>query len=542
MPTPFVPGNDSDARAFAERMHTNQQRLAHDLQLSYDFIVCGAGSAGSVVAGRLAANPAVRVLLLEAGGTDEVPAVQDPAQWLANLGSERDWGFQAEPSPHLSGRALPYSMGKVLGGGSSINVSTWARGHRADWDFFAHEANDPAWGYEAVLGLYHRIEAYHGVPDPTRRGQRGPMYVQSSPEPHPFTLALLEAARSVGLPTFDSPNGRMMESDGGGAIVDEIVHDGQRQSPFRSYVYPLMDQPNLTVLTGALVTCLTFAGKQVTGVEFTYGGQTHRVTASAEVVLSLGAIQTPKVLMQSGIGDAAELARFNIPLVHHLPGVGQNLEDHAAYWCIWEATDLPLPTVPRGQAAFFWKNEAALDAPDSVAYAIPVPFATPENNARFTPPARCWSLGPGVRHKRRGYVGLTGPNASDPVVIQPNFLADPDDLRMARLSVEKCRAIGNSAAMRPYVKREVAPGDLSDAELERFLREGTVTYWHQCGTAKMGQDALAVVNGQLKVYGVEGLRIADASIMPRVTSGNTMAPCVVIGERASDLLKATHRC
>jgi choline dehydrogenase len=239
-----------------------------------------------------------------------------------NLGSERDWSFQGQPTPRLNGRSIPFSMGKVLGGGSSINVMVWARGHKSDWDFFASEAGDPAWSYESVLKIYRRLEDWHGGPDPQYRGTGGPVFVQPAPDPNLIAPAMVEGARSVGIPTFENQNGRMMEGAGGASIVDVRARDGRRQSVFRSYTFPHMDRPNLTVLTHALVTRLTFEGKRATGVEVSYGGKTHRIGAGRKVVLSLGAIQTPKVLMQSGIGDQAELQRLGIPVVQHLPGEG----------------------------------------------------------------------------------------------------------------------------------------------------------------------------------------------------------------------------
>src|ERR1700694_827095 len=302
---------------FAERVHRIQRRLRAALKPQYDFVVCGSGSSGSVVARRLAENADVSVLLLEAGGDDDVPEVMRAEQWPANLGSERDWNFSAQPNPHLNGRAIPYSMGKVLGGGSSINVMAWSRGHKNDWDFFASEAGDNAWSYESVLNIYRRIEDWHGAPDPDYRGTGGPVYVQPAPDPNPIAPAALEGARSVGIPTFENQNGRMMESGGGGSIIDLRVRDGYRQSVFRSYLFPYLDRPNLTVLTGALVTRVTFdqlERNRVRGVQFSYDGTLHRVGAGSEVVLSLGAIHTPKVLMQSGIGDGNELQRHGIPV------------------------------------------------------------------------------------------------------------------------------------------------------------------------------------------------------------------------------------
>jgi choline dehydrogenase len=526
---------------FAERVRRNQQQLGAQLRPQYDFIVCGSGSSGSVVARRLAENADVSVLLLEAGGDDDVPAVMRADQWPSNLGSERDWNFQAQPNAHLNGRAIPYSMGKVLGGGSSINVMAWARGHKNDWDFFASEAGDNAWNYESVLDIYRRIEDWHGVPDPDYRGTGGPVYVQPAPDPNPIAPAALEGARSVGIPTFENQNGRMMEGEGGAAILDVLVRDGYRQSVFRSYVFPYLDRPNLTVLTSALVTRVTFDRNRATGVQFSHDGQIHRVGAGSEVVLSLGAIHTPKVLMQSGIGEQTELQRHGIPVVQHLPGVGQNLEDHPLFACVWEYQQPLAPCNNGGEATFFWKSDRSLDTPDLQTGQGEFPMSTAETAARFNVPEFGWTLAGGVvRPKSRGHVCLTGPDPTDPVQIQPNMLSHPDDVKAAIAGVELCREIGNSAALRPFVKREVMPGNLKGAELAHFIRDAASTYWHQTCTAKMGQDAMSVVDGALKVYGIERLRIADGSIMPRVTTGNTMAPCVIIGERAADILKAQH--
>jgi len=523
---------------FADRVRANQQQLSSGLKTRFDYIVCGAGTSGSVVAARLAADPKTQVLLLEAGGTDEMDLVTNPNCWRMTLGSELDWGFVAEANPHLNGRAIPYSMGKVLGGGSSINVSTWSRGHRADWDFYASESGDPSWSYEAVLDLYRRrIEAWAGSPDPDYRGTSGTVHVQPAAEPHAFALALLDGAESVGLRRFPNPNGRMMEAAGGCALVDETVRHGKRQSIFRSYVYPLMDQPNITVLTGALMTRIVFQHRRATGVEFHYQGKTVRVEATGEVILSLGAIHTPKLLMQSGIGDEAELKRVHLPVLQALPGVGRNLHDHVAFGCVWEDTDKTLPNSPRSQTACFWKTTAELDAPNFYAYSHPGPDFSPENAVRFKPQAASWSLAVGMRPRSRGAIHPTGPDPADPVTVDANYLDDPQDLSDLKAGLRMAREIGNSAALRRFRGREIAPGSLDGSEIERFFRNGLGTFWHQCCTAKMGRDAMSVVDSKLKVYGFDGLRIADASILPRVTTGNTMAPCVVIGEQAAAFLQ-----
>ena len=297
----------AESDAFAERVRLNQEKLRAALKAQYDFIVCGSGSSGSVVARRLAENPAVSVLLLEAGGDDDVPSIADARQWTTNIGTERYWQFKAEPNRWLNGRALSLGMGKVLGGGSSISAMVWARGHKSDWDFFASETGDPAWGYESMLDIYRRIEDWQGAPDPRYRGTGGPVFVQPLQDPNPAAPALFERIRSLGIQIFENQNGRIMEADGGASVPDMCIRDGKRESIFRSYVFPYMGQPNLTVLPHALVTRLTFEDRRTTGVQISYEGSVRRIRAGREVILSLGAIHTPKVLMQSGIGDEAEL-------------------------------------------------------------------------------------------------------------------------------------------------------------------------------------------------------------------------------------------
>jgi choline dehydrogenase len=431
-------------------------------------------------------------------------------------------------------------MGRVLGGGSSVNVMVWARGHKNDWEDFAAESGDAAWNYASVLEIYKRVEDYLGQPDPMRRGQGGPVFVVPARQAQPVAHAMIDAARELGIPSFDSPNGEMMEGRGGAALNDLIVKDGQRHSIYRAYVHPRRHQPKLTVLTDTLVSRLLFEGTRVVGVEVVRDGRLARYAAQREVVLSLGAVNTPKVLMQSGVGPEQELRRHGIRRVQHLPGVGANHQDHVSFAVIFEYTS-PQPVGHGGsEATLYWSSRASLRLPDMFHCQVEFPVPSAEN-AALGVPAHGWTMFAGLAHpKSRGRITLSGPNVGDAPLIEPNTLSDPDDLRCAYDNIRLVQELGAQRAFRGLVKAERLPGRLAPAALEHYVRNAAVTYWHQSCTAKMGRDAMSVVDSRLRVYGLQGLRIADASVMPHVTSGNTMAPCVVIGERAVQEIRSAH--
>jgi choline dehydrogenase len=373
------------------------------------------------------------------------------------------------------------------------------------------------------------------------------MEISLPAHPVPVAEALVEASAVLGIPRALDLNGKTMKSAGGCGIPNVTVRgERERVSVASAYVRPFIGRPNLTVALHTRVDRLRMQGKRVTGVELTLAdGSAAMIEANCEVILSAGAINTPKILMLSGIGDGQQLKAHGISMVQHLPGVGRNFQDHILVaGCVWEYVT---PEAPRNNSAeftFFCKSNAALATPDLQPVLEECAFGSEITRARYglpSDPSVAWTLAPGlVRPESRGHVALTGRRPQDRMAIHANFLSDERDVTALVKAIELCREIGNSPLLRPFVRRELMPGPLRGDALVSFLRDAAGTYFHQTCTARMGRDAMSVVDAQLKVYGIDGLRIADGSIMPAITTGNTMAPCVMIGEQAADLIRHAH--
>lgn len=498
-----------------------------------DYIIIGAGSAGNVVARRLV-DAGKTVAVLEAGGPDTNPVIANVAEAGALWGGPEDWAYTTSEQEGCNGRRLNLPRGKVMGGSHALNAAIWVRGAKQDFDTWNY-LGCPGWGWDEVLPVYKAIEDYDGGPSDSRGGD-GLLDVVQDYEMNPVQASILDGAVEMGLERNEDYNSGDVE---GVSKMQLTVRENKRFNTWHAYLKPVADHPDLTLYTGAHVQRLLLEDGTVTGVEFQHEGQ-RKTLHAAETVLTAGAIGSPEVLLRSGIGPAEELREAGIEPVHDVPGVGKNLHDHLLSPVIFTTTakEVPTPQVGAAETHLFWKSRPDLAVPDTqpIHFSLPMYFLD-----SMSGPENGFSLVAGiVRPLSRGEITLSGPEAEDPVQIDLGALRDQADVDSLVASVRQCRELGRTQALSEWGPQEVYPGpgvSDSDEDLEQYVRDTAVTYHHQVGTCKMGLDAMAVVDPRtFEIHGLTGLRIADASIMPLVTTGNTNAPTILIAERAASHL------
>lgn len=533
----------------------------------YDYIVIGAGSAGAIVASRLSENPDVDVLLLEAGGTDRTTLVRKPGMislvhQVKQLKKKLDWGYTTEPQSHMNGRRLPYTRGRVLGGSSSVNGMLYLRGNHANYDDWA-DRGCPGWRFEDVLPYFKKLED-HEDGETAYHGAGGPIRISRHPDAQlsPVSRAFLEAASEVcGIPICDDFNA---ETQHCASIFQMSSAKGVRSSTAEGYVHPSLRRPNFRLQIRALVHRVVIEHGRAVGVEYRVGGTKARARARREVIVCGGAIGSPQILMLSGIGPADHLREHGIEVRVDLPAVGKNLHDHLFVPLTYRS-----PTSRhRGTARHFfggmlqeyflgdgWFGRTVFEAgafiksredapiPDIQIHTLPWGYPTPNQDGPERPDldtGRCLTVMPTLIYpKSRGEIRLSSGEPDAAPSIDPHFLEAPEDTQLLVDAIRKCREICVHPAMAGHLEEELTPGAdrVSDEALVEEIKLRATTVYHPVGTCKMGVDEAAVVDPALRVHGIEGLRVADASIMPQITGGNTNGPSMMIGERAAALIR-----
>ncbi|WP_222268032.1 GMC family oxidoreductase [Modestobacter marinus] len=519
----------------------------------FDVVVVGAGSAGCTLAGRLSEDPSVRVLLLEAGGSDDVLEVQVPAALYKLWRTRRDWNYATDPQPGLGGRELFWPRGKLLGGSSSINAMIYVRGAAADYDEWARLTGDEGWSYASVLPLFRRSEdnargasKHHGV--------GGPLRVEDLRSPHPWSRAVVESAVAAGFPRNDDFNGARQEGVG---LYQVTQKRGRRWSAADAFLRPALRRPNLTVRTGAHATRVLLSGSRATGVEYLQGGRRHTGHASAEVVLAGGAVNSPQLLMLSGIGPADHLRSVGVEVHADLPRVGAGLQDHPLVPTVWHVRSgrsLFRAESPAGYAQWFGARRGPLTSnlaesglftrssdqwaePDLQYHFLPVKFW---RQAEVDPEVDAFTAATVLVHVHsRGSVRLRSADPTWAPAIDAGYLTDERDLEALVTGVERSREFPSVGPLAKVLADEWSPGGAvrGRAALREKVRQTLESLYHPVSSCRMGTDDLAVVDPRLRVHGVDGLRVVDASVMPTLVRGNTNAPTIMIAERASDLIR-----
>lgn len=524
--------------------------------MEYDYIITGGGPAGCVLAHRLSADPEVTVLLLEAGKPDRHPLIHMPAGFAKLTGTTATWGYKTVPQKHLDGREIWYPQGRVLGGGSSINAQVYTRGHRADYDEWAAEEGCVGWSYDEVLPYFRRAEDNIRLAD-AYHGSDGPLKV-SDPVPHPLTSAYIRAAQEAGIPYNPDFNG---ETQAGIGYYQLTNRNARRCSAAAGYLTPIRHRPNLTVLTEALATRIRFDGQQATGIDYLRRNTLHSAIARREILVTSGAIGSPKLLLLSGVGPADALRRHGIEVVADLPGVGENFHDHMDAYIIAECS---------GDYSFDRYKPVHMSAWAGLEYVLfktgPVAsnlcdgggFWYADRNARSPDIQFHFLPGSGLEHglkkirngvtlnsaflrpRSRGSIKLRDANPKTPPLIDPNYWGDPYDRKMSIAGFKLLREILAQPAFKPFIKEESSPGARirSDDDIAAYIRATAKTDYHPVGGCKMGpdSDSMSVVTPDLKLRGVRGVRVLDSSVMPRVVSANTNAPTIMIAEKGAELI------